>query len=137
MFIAHPTMQGHVIPVAAYPAMLSAAHGAGGAAVVPHPTSSTLTELLAPSPVVATSSLRDGGGGGKVGKVHEVAMRPYSPQHISTGSRHGPSGHSLTLSLSLSLSLMLQKTKGENFRDCSSKCEFFRDGSHNYAINYL
>ncbi|CAI7994472.1 hypothetical protein GBAR_LOCUS1456 [Geodia barretti] len=91
MFIAHPTMQGHVIPVAAYPAMLSAAHG--GAAAVPHPTSSTLTELLAPSPVVAMSSLRDGGGGGgggKAGKVHDVAMRPYSPQHIS--SRHGPSG---------------------------------------------
>ena len=107
-------MQGHVIPVAAYPAMLSAAHG--GAAAVPHPTSSTLTELLAPSPVVAMSSLRDGGGGGgggKAGKVHDVAMRPYSPQHIS--SRHGPSGLSLSLSLSLNLLMYILYVEGRKF----------------------
>ena len=109
MFFAHhPTMQGHVIPVA-YQTMLPAAApahgggvpsgGGGGSVVQPplHPASSTLSELLAPSSVVASSTLREGGGGGgggggKQGKLHDVGVRPYSPGHHPTINRHGPTG---------------------------------------------
>ena len=65
--------------------------GASGQAQ-PHLVSSTLTELLAPNPAVASSSLRDGGG--KTGKMQEVGVRPYSPgqQHHSGSGRHGTTG---------------------------------------------
>ena len=89
VYITHPAMQGHMIPVAAYPAMLPAP----SATVIPggHPTISTLTELLAPGAPVTSSALREGGGGGKLGGV---GMRPYSPgqQHVPSTVRHGPSG---------------------------------------------
>lgn len=79
VFFTHPTMQGHMISVP-YQAMLQ-----------PHPTpnhpaSSTLTELLAPSGPVVTSSLREGGKG----KVHDAGVRPYSPH---SGSRHATTGN--------------------------------------------
>ena len=98
VYITHPAMQSHVISVPTYPAMLQAP-GVVGTVVPappgqPHPTSSALAELLAPNPAVVSSSLRDSAGGGKLGKVHEVGARPFSPsqQHMSTSSRHGPSG---------------------------------------------
>ena len=99
VFFAHPTMQGHVIPVAAYPTMIQT-HGAGSNVQPPPPpsnavTSSTLTELLAPTPTVVSSSLREGGGG-KQAKVHDGGMRSYSPiqqqQQHSSANRYGPTG---------------------------------------------
>lgn len=109
MFFTHPAIQGHIIPVA-YQTMLPV-HGtptASGNIQQPppgghlHPTSSTLTELLAPSSIVASpSSMREGGSGiinvsAGQGKLHDVGVRPYSPsqqqqqQQQSTINRHGP-----------------------------------------------
>lgn len=80
-FTTHPTMQGHVISVP-YQAMLQP-H-----ATPNHPASSTLTELLAPSGPVVTSSLREGGKG----KTHDPGVRPFSPH---SGVRHGTTGNKL------------------------------------------
>lgn len=75
-FATHPTIQGMIsVP---YQTMIQPSPN--------HPASSTLTELLAPSGAVVSSSLREGGKG----KVHDVGMRPYSPH---SSNRHGPTGN--------------------------------------------